>query len=69
MIWSCDTKIRRKRENILHGNRKKSRNKYVETKDIYTGETRFDTVEMRFDTSNYELNRPLVKGKIKKRLN
>ena len=34
---------------------------YIKTYDIYKGVT--EDIETRFDTSNYELNRPLPKGK------
>ena len=37
---------------------------YIKTDDIYRDIV--EDVETRFDTSNYELNRPLLKGKIKK---
>ena len=37
---------------------------YIKTDDIYRDIA--EDVETRFDTSNYELNRPLLKGKIKK---
>ena len=37
---------------------------YIEAEDIYTDIAK--DVEARFDTSNYELNRPLPKGKNKK---
>ena len=37
---------------------------YTKTDDIY--QDIVEDVETRFDTSNYELNRPLPKGKIKK---
>ena len=37
---------------------------YIKTNDIY--EDNAEDVETIFDTSNYELDRPLPKGKIKK---
>ena len=37
---------------------------YINTYDIYKGIT--EDVEIRFDTSNYELDRPLPKGKNEK---
>ena len=37
------------------------------TDDIYKDIT--EDVEIRFDTSNYDLDRPLPKGKRKKKLN
>ena len=37
---------------------------YIKTDDIYTDNA--EDVETRFDTSNYELDRPLPKGKNKK---
>ena len=37
---------------------------YIKTGDIYIGIA--EDVETRFDTSNYELDRPLPKGKNKK---
>ena len=37
---------------------------YIKTKDFY--EDIGDDVEKRFDTSNYEADRPLLKGKNKK---
>ena len=37
---------------------------YIKTDDIYKDIA--EGVETRFDTSNYELNRPLPKGKNKK---
>ena len=37
---------------------------YIKTGDIYKDIA--EDVETRFDTSNYELDRPLPKGKIKK---
>ena len=36
---------------------------YMKTKDIYSDIVK--DVEIRFDTSNYELDRPLLKGKNK----
>ena len=36
---------------------------YIKTDDIYKDITQ--DVETKFDTSNYELNRPLLKGKNK----
>ena len=39
-------------------------NVYIETDDIYKDTT--EDVETRFDTSNYELDTPLPKGKNKK---
>ena len=39
---------------------------YIETDDIYKDIA--ENVKTRFDTSNYELYRPLPKGKIKKLL-
>ena len=37
---------------------------YIKTEDIYKDIA--EIVETRFDTSNYELDRPLSKGKYKK---
>ena len=37
---------------------------YIKIDDIYKDTS--EDVEIRFDTSNYELNRPLPKGKNKK---
>ena len=37
---------------------------YIKTKDIYSDIAK--NVEIRFDTINYELDRPLPKGKYKK---
>ena len=37
---------------------------YIKTEDIYIGIAKY--VEIRFDTSNYKLNRPLPTGKNKK---
>ena len=37
---------------------------YIKTEDIYIDITKY--VEIRFDTSNYKLNRPLPTGKNKK---
>ena len=37
---------------------------YIKTDDIYKGIA--EDVETRFDTSNFELDRPLPKGKIEK---
>ena len=37
---------------------------YIKTDDIYKDFA--EDIETRFDTSNYELNRPLPKGKNKK---
>ena len=37
---------------------------YMETEDIYSDIAKY--VKTRFDTSNYELERPLPKGKNKK---
>ena len=37
---------------------------YIKTEDIYKDITK--DIETRFDTSNYELERPLPKRKIKK---
>ena len=37
---------------------------YIKTDDIYKDIA--EDVETRFDTSNYELDRPYAKGKIKK---
>ena len=37
---------------------------YIKTEDIYTDIAKY--VEIRFDTSNYKLNRPLPTGKNKK---
>ena len=34
---------------------------YIKTDDIYKDRT--EDIETRFDTSNYELDRPLPKGK------
>ena len=39
-------------------------NVYIKTDDIYKDIA--EDVEIRFDTSNYELDRPLPKGKNKK---
>ena len=37
---------------------------YMKTKNIYKDDR--ENVETRFDTSNYELDRPFPEGKIKK---
>ena len=37
---------------------------YIKTDDIYKDIA--ENIETRFDTSNYELDRPLPKGKMKK---
>ena len=37
---------------------------FIKTKDIYADIAK--DVEIRFDTANYKLNRPLAKGKNKK---
>ena len=39
---------------------------YIKTDDIYKDVA--DNVETRFDTSTYELEKPFLNGKIKKRL-
>ena len=53
MVWLCKIKILWKSK-IL----------YIKTDDIYIDLA--EDVETRFDTSNYELDRPLPKGKNKK---
>ena len=60
MTWLYDTKTQRKSKIVLHGYRHIN---YIKTKDIYVDIGR--DAEMRFDTSNYESERPLPKGKNK----
>ena len=61
MVWICETEIRRKSKTILYGY-----GFIVNTKadDIYKDIA--EDVEIRFETLNYEIERPLPKGKNKK---
>ena len=56
MVWLCKTKIWWKRKVALYG--------YIKTDTIYKDIA--ENVEIRFDTSNYELDKPLSKDKNKK---
>ena len=62
MVWLFKTKIWWKSKIILYGNRRFI--VYIKTNDIYKDVA--EDVEIRFDTSNYELYRPFSKGKNKK---
>ena len=64
MVWLCKTKIWWKIKIVLHGYRQfhcihKNSNIYKEIAE---------DIEARIDTSNYELDRPLPKGKNKKNI-
>ena len=59
MVWICETKLWWKSKTVLYGYRC-SFILYIITDDIY--EDIAEDLETNFDTSNYELNRPLPKG-------
>ena len=55
MVWLCKAKIWYKSKIV-----------YIKTDDIYKDIA--EDFETRFDTSNYELDRPLPKGKNKNKI-
>ena len=57
-----DTKMRRKSKIMLHAYR--GFIVYIKTQEKYVDIAK--DVETRFDTSNYELEKPLPRGKIKR---
>ena len=61
MLWVCKTKIWWKIKLALYGY---SFIAYIKTDDIYKDIAK--DFETRFDTLNYELDKPLPKQKIKK---
>ena len=62
MVWLCKTKIWWKTNIKLYGFIV-----YIKADDIYKDIA--DDIEIRFDISNYELDRPLPKEKKKKLMN
>ena len=58
MVWLCKTKIWWKCKTLLYGYRQLH---YVKTDDIYKDIV--EDVEIRFDTSNFEIDRLLPRGK------
>ena len=64
MVWFWETRIWQKGKIVLHGYRVYSFIVYIKTDDICKDIV--EDVETRFDTSNYELEKPLPKEKNKK---
>ena len=62
MVWLWKTKISWKRKVVFHG----YRHIYCIHKNRWYIENIAEDVETSFGTSNYELDRPLPKGKYKK---
>ena len=63
LIWLCESKIWTKGKIMLYEYRQLY-SLHKKTEDMYSDIA--NDVEIRFDTSNYELDRPLPKGKYKK---
>ena len=64
MVRLCETKILGKSKTMLHGTDSFRVN--IKTEEIYSDIAKY--VKAKYNASNYELDRPLPKGKKQKRL-